>query len=346
MTAVIADWSAVSPFGIGRTAFTEGLRAGTDPVRELAAEWDSPDERAGVLTEFDARAVLGKKGTRSMDRVTALTVTAMRELTEQALDAERTAIVLGTTTGSAQSMMEFTGSSLTGAEPFHVDPALMPNVVMNCAAGRCGIWYGIKGPNTTVAGGRAAGLQGLQYAVRLLAADRADTVLCGAAEEYSRARAWLERHARSLEESPEYGAPLGEGAALFTVCREAENALAEILSVRSRVVLDGDPRTALLACLRGALEEAGTRPGDVAAVVSSGATGLTGHAERAALTELFTEQARGRVPEVAGFGDLGASSSAFGLAALLATPGTAGELAVLSNVDRDGAVGAAVLRMR
>ncbi|MCP5877146.1 hypothetical protein NL390_32295, partial [Klebsiella pneumoniae] len=75
-----------------------------------------------------------------------------------AADSLGTALVLGTTTGSAESMMNFTRSSLEAEKPFYVDPALMPNAVMNCAAGQCAIWHQLKGPNTTIAGGRAAGL--------------------------------------------------------------------------------------------------------------------------------------------------------------------------------------------
>lgn len=120
-----------------------------------------------------------------MDRVTGLAVTAVGSLLD---DGERNravgtgegaAFALGTTTGSAQSMMDFTRDSLTSEQPFFVDPARFPNTVMNCAAGQSAIWYQLKGPNATIAGGRTAALHALNYSRRLLGSGRARTVLCG-----------------------------------------------------------------------------------------------------------------------------------------------------------------------
>src|SRR5699024_7600310 len=85
---------------------------------------------------------------------------------------EDAGLVLGTHTGSAQSIMDFTRESLVSAKPFYVDPSLFPNTVMNCAAGQSAIWHQLKGPNTTIAGGRGTGLLALQYALRLQRAGR------------------------------------------------------------------------------------------------------------------------------------------------------------------------------
>lgn len=200
---VITAWSAVSPYGIGAEALVQGLAADRPTAAPVDTErWNVPADRAHLVPDFEVRQVLGKKGTRSMDRVTGLAVTTVGALLEQpAADRDRetgdhAALVLGTTTGSVASMMDFTRSSLVGARPFDVDPAQMPNAVMNCAAGQCAIWYGIRGPNTTLAGGRTASLSAVNYSARLLASGRAESVLCGAAEEFSSARYWLERHSR------------------------------------------------------------------------------------------------------------------------------------------------------
>lgn len=172
---VITAWSAVSPYGIGRAVFAEGLRERRGTVTELGPEHGStPDGVGCVVPAFGIRDVLGKKGTRSMDRVTGLAVTAVGSLLDDADrnravgTGEGAAFALGTTTGSAQSMMDFTRDSLTGEQPFFVDPARFPNTVMNCAAGQSAIWYQLKGPNATIAGGRTAGLHALNYSRRLL----------------------------------------------------------------------------------------------------------------------------------------------------------------------------------
>ncbi|WP_328930661.1 3-oxoacyl-ACP synthase (plasmid) [Streptomyces sp. NBC_00190] len=358
---VITAWSAVSPYGIGRAAFTEGLRERRATVTELGPEHGTvPDGVGCVVPAFGIREVLGKKGTRSMDRVTGLAVTAVGSLLD---DAERNravgtgegaAFALGTTTGSAQSMMDFTRDSLTGEQPFFVDPARFPNTVMNCAAGQSAIWYQLKGPNATIAGGRTAGLHALNYSRRLLGAGRARTVLCGAAEEFSQARAWLEHH--SADPGTEDAPALGEGCAMLLVEPHTpedpgQPVLAELLAVELGVVLDGDTRPALVSCLRSALRRAGVEPGQVAAVARSGAPGREGRGEADAVREVFGEPGPADLTPSGLIGDTGAAAAAFQAAALLSyaedrPAETAGRIGVITSVDRTGTVGCALLGLR
>ncbi|MFF7145904.1 MULTISPECIES: beta-ketoacyl synthase N-terminal-like domain-containing protein [Streptomyces] len=355
---VITAWSAVSPFGTGRAAFVEGLHQGGETaVRIDREQWQVPDERARLVPGFSPREALGRKGTRSMDRVTGLAVSAVGALLDDAernrevATGERGAVVLGTTTGSAQSMMDFTRDSLTGEQPYFVDPAQMPNTVMNCAAGQCAIWHRIKGPNATIAGGRLAGLLALNYARRLLGAGRAEAVLCGSAEEYSNERAWLEWHTREAEEDPTV---LGEGAGVLLLEPEgsvgAEHVLAEVLAVESGVFGEGDLPTVLGSCLRRAMDRAGVDPSQVWAAGPCGAPGTLGEQERAVLTEVFGAAALEPLRNTELFGDASAASATLGIAAVLAvaerTPGAAGQVAVITAVERDGGTGCALLRLR
>ena len=354
---VITAWSAVSPYGIGKDEFVAGVLAGRDTSTVLPSEeWAGPRDRACLVPGFALREVLGKKGTRSMDRVTGLAVTAVRDLLRDCGDRrtgsdEETGLVLGTTTGSAQSMMDFTRASLVGERPFYVDPSLMPNAVMNCAAGQCAIWHQLKGPNTTIAGGRVAGLSALNYAAGLLAAGRAKTVLSGAAEEYSDARAWLDHHRRGGDSE---GALLGEGCAMFMLEAAGpdgpdERALAEVLAVESRVYFEDDPSEALGACVDAALRRAGTDVGDVWAVSPSGHLGAVGEQERAVLTARFGAAPLDRAPDMASVGDAAAASAAFQIGALLSAAEKAeippGSVVLVSSVDDNGVVACAALRL-
>jgi len=406
----ITAWSTVSPYGLGRAAFTAGLLARRPTAVALdPGQWQVPDARACLVPQFDPRTTLGLKGTRTMNRVTGLAVTAVGDLAQDlgapagpiddpmdpaadgimpgsmAGSMPRTALVLGTTTGSVQSMMDFTRSSLTGERPFDVEPAAIPNSVMNCAAAQCAIWHHIQGPNTTLACGRPSGLLALAYARRLLLGGRAETVLCGGAEEYSPARSWLEHHSRDGEP-----ALLGEGAAILRVeFTDGPDTLATVLAVESRVCLPtssgtgrasravtytlGAAATATLTATAPA--PANTRPTsanrtalaetDVAATVAEavrralGRAGVaprnvwaavpSGHSEgeSAALRELFGTAALERVPATGDLlGDTGAASAAFQLTATLAAGADeSGRVAVITSVDPGGAVAAAVLRL-
>jgi 3-oxoacyl-[acyl-carrier-protein] synthase II len=252
-----------------------------------------------------------------------------------------TALVLGTTTGSLQSMMDFTRDSLTGDRPFDVDPTLIPNSVMNCAAAQCAIRHRIEGPNTTLACGRPSGLLALAYGRRLLVNGRADSALCGAAEEYTAARSWIEHHNRG-------GAPtlLGEGAAVLRVRLGTADDVREsaVLALHSRMRLPGASTAAVVAAVvRQALDRAGLTPDQVWAAVPSGLCAE----ETGALESVLGAEAVRQLPLTSELlGDTGAASAAFQLVAALATADRApGRIAVVTSADPDGMVAAAVLRL-
>ncbi|MET7765638.1 beta-ketoacyl synthase N-terminal-like domain-containing protein [Streptomyces sp. NPDC005393] len=369
---VISAWTAVSPLGPHGADFTAGLRSGRTAGRPLdPEEWSVPFREACLVPDFHIRQILGRKGTRSMDRATGLAVTAIRRLLDgdgpgddgregegagERLPGvgEHTGLALGTSTGSAQSIMDFTRDSLVGEKPFFVDPARFPNTVMNCAAGQSAIWHGLKGPNTTIAGGRATGLLTLQYALRLQRAGRADTVLCGAVEEFSSARAWLEWHARA---DGDRAAVLGEGAAVWLLEPDARarehgrGGLAEVAGLEFGCAADvAAARTVLADAIRRLLDRTGVAPGEIRAVADSRAPGAEGEAERAALADALGGHEPPRITAADTIGDTCAASAAFQIAAVLALAErkeiAPGAHALVTTADRDGVVGAALLRIR
>jgi 3-oxoacyl-[acyl-carrier-protein] synthase II len=350
---VITAWSALSPFGFGHRPFVDGVSAAKPTVAPLDRQlWSGPATTACLVPDFAVKDVLGRKGTRSMDRVTGLAVSAVRSVLNDA-EGNRvvetgtdTALVLGTTMGSAQSAMEFTRDSLTGDLPYHVDPARMPNTVMNCAAGQCAIRHQLRGPNTTLAGGATAGLLALDYARRLLDHNRARKVLVAAAEEYSSARAWLHHHSGGTS-------VLGEGCAVFLVeplagISEGREPLAEVLAIGSRVYLDEDPRATLELLVRGALSTVSVAPGDVWAA-SGSMTGIYGDYEQAILRQMFGHDAVQRLPSTDLLGDTGAASSVLRIATVLSVaervPEAAGKLVVVTAVDSHGVAACTLFRL-
>jgi 3-oxoacyl-[acyl-carrier-protein] synthase II len=340
---VISGWAAVSPFGPVSADFTTGLGDGQRASGEASRH----------ILGFDVREVLGRKGTRAMDRQTALAVAATGQLLA-GQGGERiggvgpeSAMVLGTVTASAQSMMDFARDSLTEDKPYHVDPARFPNTVLNCAAARCAIWHQLKGPNTTVSAGRASGLLALNYARRLLRSGRAEVVLCGAVEELSPARSWLESDA----------GPLGEGCAMVLLeplGRPGEHGRAELAEVLTLEFgfygKPSDIRPALATCVRRALVAANETPDQVWAVASSGGPGPVGAGEAAALADVVGDRVPVRLHSTELVGDTNGASAAFALIALVGNAGRAareahGRTALVTSVDRDGVVGCALLRL-
>lgn len=351
---VVTAWSAVTPFGLDRADFSAGVLTGRSALAALDQEQPGgPYRSAGLVPGFSAVDALGRKGTRTMDRVTALAVTAVDRLITSCGPGllehpERVGLVLGTGHGSVQSIMDFTRDSLTGEKPYHVDPARFPNTVMNRAAGQSAIWHGIKGPNSTIAGGRLTGLLALSYAARLHRGGHCDRVLCGAAEEYSEQRAWLEWAGGNGAEA------LGEGGTvvLLESARQARESgrkpLVKLLDVRFRAYQGDGPSgpgsasAALAACVRSALDRAGLPARTVGLVAPGG-----GDAEWAAVVEALDGAAVRRLDCGPLTGDTSAASTALQLAAVLAAvergelrPGTA---ALVTGIDREGQVGCALL---
>jgi 3-oxoacyl-[acyl-carrier-protein] synthase II len=346
MATVITAWSATSPFGYGRSAFAAGVRAGQPaPASEHADHWFPEPDTAYVVPDFDVVDRLGRKGTGSMDRTSALAVSTAGLLCKDDADTvvtdERTGVVLATTSGSTQTQFDFTASSLTRRKPYFVNPAQMPFALMNSAAAQCASWHRLTGPNTTVAAGRCGGIATLRYADRLLRTGRASALVAGAAEEYGDARTLLERRRGNT-------ARLGEGCALLYLRPGGGNrsALAEVVALDTRLAVAGEPRDALAGCLRRVL--AGVAPHEVWGMAPSGPDPVTTALERDAVAAALGREVERVVVPAELVGDTGAATGAFQLAALLAlgeSEAGHGRLAVATAVDRDGMVGCVVVRL-
>lgn len=354
MTLVFSGWSVLSPFGVRVQEFQSGIRSGISALRAVDSGQDRiPITRVGLVSDFDVRETLGAKGTRTMDRVTGLAVEGVRQVLDELPGVghgAETALVLGTTTGSLRSMMEFVKDSYVQDKPFQVDPARFPNAVMNRAAGQCAIWHGLRGPNATIAGGRAAGVSVLQYAARLYHRDRARMVLCGMAEEFSPHRAWVEYLAAERLDRP-----LGEGCAVFVLeprqsaLAAGRNVLADLVRVEQGVWGAGAPvRDVLARLLRSALDASGVGPAEVSLTVVAGALGTDpwegfSAGESAAVRDVLPRTEIRSIADLVG--DCGAATGGFQLATLLSADYSADQpYSLLTSVDLDGAVGCVLIR--
>ncbi|WP_433271704.1 beta-ketoacyl synthase N-terminal-like domain-containing protein [Actinosynnema sp. CS-041913] len=346
----ITGWGVASPTGIGADDFAAAVLAGRSGVTDPGDLFDGqlPVGPVAAMVDFQVREHLGRKGTSSLDRGTALALVAGRHaLADSGLlvdheNADGSGVVLGTTAGSVRSVAEYDRDTLVQDKPYLVEPMLFPTTVMNCAAGRSAIWHGLKGVNATVAGGQLSLVQVLRYTRNALTRGHADTVLAGAFEELSPHRAWHHRVRHGTD-----GVPLGEGAAVFVVERPdtaraaGRKAEARVLAVESAVGDDIDRTLAL--CLARALGSAGLAPSDVWAVATSerGDDDLDA-AERTGIAAVLGDVERLPVKNLVGECD--AASGAFQLAALLAHHRAgAGRCSVVTSVSADGSAGVAVL---
>ena len=347
--------------GRGLTAVAEALRTGTDDVARQAGtlyEARLPANPVRALIDFDVRKELGRKGTSSLDRRSALTMAATRLAIEDsglAIDAaasQRIGMGIGTGCGSLKSMSDYTMQSLTGSRPYFVDPSLFPNTVLNCATGVTAIRYGLRGVNVTIATGQLAFIGTLSYASNVMRRGYVDAMLIGATEECTPHTAWALRATRGEVDS------VGEGAGVFALeqaeaARSAGHCIdAEVLAVVTGFApLRSGGRSigsALAGCISRALAVAHVEAAEVPLALTSEPADLTG-AEASAVRSVLGEGCQQlEVKRI--LGECGPATGALQLAALLALhrsdPSRDGRVSLLTATTRDGGVGAALFRGR
>jgi len=187
---VITGVGVVSPIGIGKDSYWEGLQEGKSGIKPITL-FDTSDfnvKVGGEITDFNAKEILGRKGLVDFDRSTTLLLAASQfaledgklEINEE--NTYKTGISVGTTFGSLNSILEFDKESIVEGPKF-VNASRFPNTVINSPASRVAIRHGIKGLNSTISTGICSGLDALDYAIHQINFNRADRVLVGSVEE-------------------------------------------------------------------------------------------------------------------------------------------------------------------
>jgi len=232
---VITGIGVVSPIGIGKEAFWQGLKEGRSGIKPVTL-FDTSTTRsklAAEITNFKPEEILGSTGLKNMDRTTKLALCAAKlalgdanfQVSEE--NAVDTGVVLGSTNGSVYSVSEFDKKALRDG-PYTVNPALFPNLVMCSAPSQVAIKFGIKGLSSTVASGFNSGFSAVQYGINMMRNGHVKYALVGSVEELCeqtyKAFHQLRLLSGSKEGEDELSAPLdrrrngfvmGEGAVIF-----------------------------------------------------------------------------------------------------------------------------------
>ncbi|BAJ32358.1 MULTISPECIES: beta-ketoacyl synthase N-terminal-like domain-containing protein [Kitasatospora] len=234
---------------------TEIVISGRGSVRPSATgsapAWARPGDPVALtgghpVLGLDPVLLLGRKSVTYNHRTTHLAMVACQRAVEDAgltIDddnRDRIGVTLGTTAGSVTGMAEFGIDTFRQARPYLVKPADFPSAVINTSAGALAIRHGLRGANCTVATAALGTVSAFRQAALALSAGHADTLLVGAAEEFTEPTA---RWAASARDT----GPLGEGAAMFvletaaTAAAAGRTARATVLGSRVDAVEAADP---------------------------------------------------------------------------------------------------------
>jgi 3-oxoacyl-[acyl-carrier-protein] synthase II len=189
---LVTGIGVVSPVGIGRSAFWDGLRRGRSPVKRID-RFDASRFRSQVaaqVDDFEPTDYLDPKSASRTDRFSQFGLAAARLAIEDAgLDPadrraarpERVAIYVGSAIGGAAFAEEqherYLEKGIRG-----VSPTLAMAVFQGAAPANIGITYGFKGPILSNANSCAAGTVAVGEAFHAIRDGRADASLAGGVE--------------------------------------------------------------------------------------------------------------------------------------------------------------------
>lgn len=350
---VITGIGIISPIGIGKDRYWEGLQAGKlgfKPIT-LFSTSDLKVKFGGEITEFDAKNFLGQRISKNLDRATRLLSSATKlALDDSSLqiddkNAKEIGIVAGSTFGSVQSIMDFDKKALTDG-PLSVNPSHFSNTVINSPASQAAIRFGIKGFNATISTGMCASLDALDYGVDFIGLNRAKMVIVGSVEEMclqtflgfyklkylSGSNGQPEVHSCPFDKRRN-GIVFSEGSAVL-ILEDIETAqmrktpiYAEVLGIGSCFdpysIRKYNPKgIGMKQAMRMALDEASLKPQDIDCIfANANSTEDADLIETEAIKEVFGEYAN-KIPVTAIKSMVGETFSASGSLAVIAALGS------------------------
>ena len=185
---VITGIGVISPIGIGKEAFWEGLKDGRSGIKPITIFNPSfyKCKMAGEISDFSAEQFLGAKGLLNLDRATKLVCSAAElalkdsklEITDE--NSEDIGVVTGTTL-SFWSIAEMTREIVEDGPQF-TSAGFFAGTTFNSASSQISIRYHIKGFNTTISTGYTASMDALKYAVNFIKLNRAKAILVAGVE--------------------------------------------------------------------------------------------------------------------------------------------------------------------
>ncbi|MEA2081973.1 MAG: beta-ketoacyl-ACP synthase II [Elusimicrobiota bacterium] len=186
---VVTGIGIVSPIGIGREAYWQGLmksESGAAAITQFDASKHSTTFACEVKG-FEPEKYIDVQKIRKMDKFSQFGVAAATEAMEDSgLDIEkedpfRCGAIVASGIGGIGTVEE--GAAILNARgPRRISPFLAPKMIVNMAAGEIAIKFGLKGHNFSIVSACASSNHALGTAFRTIQYGDADVMLSGGAE--------------------------------------------------------------------------------------------------------------------------------------------------------------------
>jgi len=347
---VITGMGIISPLGNDVGTFWDRMKRGESGI-SLIDTFDVSRHKAkiaGLVREFDADGLFGRKEARRMDRFCQFALAAAEQALEDAgikldeIDLERMGVYVGSGIGGIQTLLE-QDNVLRTRGPERVSPTLVPMMIANMAASMISIKFGAVGPTMAPVTACSVGNTAIGEAARLIRSGGADLVIAGGAEaaitdislaSFGNATAISTRNEEPARASRPFdsgrdGFVMAEGAGIV-VLESLSHALRREARIHAEVIGYGASSDAYhmvathpeglgaYRAMKLALQDAGIAPGEVD-VISAHATSteIGDRSETNAIKKLFG-QAAYKVPVTANKSMLGHMLGAAGGAEAIA----------------------------
>ena len=179
----------VSPLGIGLennwAAICQG-RSGIGPITKFDTT-EYPCKIAGEVKNFDPSAYIDKKDLKKMDIFIQFALAAGSMAIKQSglvIDestADRVGVLVGSGLGGLQTIEKY-HTMLLESGPKKVSPFFVPMLIVNLAPGQISIYFGCRGPNSSVVTACATGNHSIGEAFRIIQRGDADAMIAGGVE--------------------------------------------------------------------------------------------------------------------------------------------------------------------
>lgn len=190
---VITGVGVISPVGCGKDTFWEAITSGKSGIDEVKGFDTSAFKvhRGCEVKDFNFKDYIPVGTGRTMGKGSEFAVAAAKlaiddsKLDLSKIDLERMGVSVGTTAGEIQVLEKINDNRFKNGED-SVEPDLFLKHPCNSIPANISIEFGLKGPSTIIPTACAAGNYAIGYACDLIAMGRADFMLAGGSDPFSR----------------------------------------------------------------------------------------------------------------------------------------------------------------
>ncbi len=322
---VVTGMGMVSPLGIGVKENWEAIcqgKSGIGPITRFDTS-DFPSKIAGEVKGFNPENYVDKKETKKMDifihyaLASGMMALQDSQLTIDESNADRVGVLVGAGLGGLSTIEKY-HTILLEQGPKKISPFFIPMLIVNLAPGQISIYFGARGPNSSVVTACATGNHSIGEATRIIQRGDADAMIAGGAEStitplavggFSSMRALStrnsepERASRPFEKDRE-GFVIAEGAGLL-ILEELEHARKRGANIYAEIIgfgCNGDAYhisapspngIGAARCMEVALKDAKISYTDIDYINAHGtSTPLNDMSETMAMKTVFKEHAK------------------------------------------------------